>query len=144
MTINTYFTQKAERISWFAAELTHSSEVSYSLARRLCWSWLGLLSCLRVGWLSAGFAWPLLALVEQRGSFLPLIFQQASLGIFSWPWQKARMSKPNPVSTFQAFVCIRFAPIPLGKVSHMAELWVRVGEYQKCGCREGKRVGLSL
>lgn len=41
---------------------------------------------------------------------------------------EAKISKPNPVSTFQAFVYIMFAPIPLGKVSHTAELWVRVRE----------------
>ena len=87
-------TQKSERIYWFAAGLTHTSEVSSSPARRLCWSWLGWLSCLTVDWLSTGLARPLILLLEQWGSLLPLIFQQASPSKSSWQWQRQKWANP--------------------------------------------------
>ena len=135
-------TQKSERIHRFAAGLTHTSEVSCSPARRLCWSWLGWLSCL--SWLTV--SWSSKASDSIIGAVRFFTASHLPAGKPKWilmAMTEAKMNKPNPVSTFQAFVCIWFAPIPLGKVSHMAELWVseRVPKY---GFREGKRVGLSL
>lgn len=93
-----------------------------------------LLSCMRVGWLSSmASSGP-----TGAGCFFLLSSSSKKAQVYSqWQWQEAKVSKPKPVSTPQASACIMFAPIPLGKVSHMSELQVREGEYQKCGCREG-------
>lgn len=106
-TINTYLTQKSERISLLAAGLTHASEASCGSARRHYWSCLDV--CMSEGGCpSPDWGWPHLGLLDQFGSFPPLIFQQASPGMLLWQWQRAKVSKLNPISTFQASAYIMF------------------------------------
>lgn len=76
MTINTYFTQKSEKISWFAAGFTHASEVSSE-------DLLILAGCCHVWGLGDYLAWPHLELLEQVASFsshLPGVFSMTMTG----------------------------------------------------------------
>lgn len=110
-----------------------------------CWCWLGLLACLRVGWLLAGLGWPLLGLLEQPGSsHLSSSSRQGNVSHSDDRGQEGG----NPFSYGLFKLLLASCLLPSHGVKEVTwlthELRLRVGEDQRCGHKEAEELAVIV
>lgn len=97
--------------------LAYAPAVSCRLAKQLCWSWLGLPTGLRFGWLSVELGCPQLGWFHHLDSFpgLSLLVGWPTYVLHVTMCREAKAKQTQLHSTLQAYTCIILSNIPLSK-----------------------------